>query len=96
MVYFLSFTKVDYLKAQLLSEAALKDDFVKAIEKLTKENERISTSARSRVLELENHKAQEILKVQEEVRSINFMFCLTCSSEKSHSIDIYIYIYIYI
>jgi len=60
--------KVEYLKAQLISEATLKDDYVDAIEKLRLEKEKLASSARSNLRQLEVSKEKEILKLQEQMR----------------------------
>ena len=62
--------KVDYLKAQLASEATLKSEYTNNISRLQTEKEQLLVDNRSRIRALEEDKDKEILQIQEQLREI--------------------------
>ena len=61
---------MEYLKAQLLSEATLKDEYVDVIERLRLEKEKLAASARKNLRDLQALKDDEISLLREEVRML--------------------------
>ena len=60
--------KVEYLKAQLASEASLKDEYAKTILDLRKEKDDFNAAHKSKLRELESMKEREMAEVQEQMR----------------------------
>jgi len=60
--------KVEYLKAQLASEASLKDEYAKTITDLRKERDDTAAATRSKFKELESLKDKEIAEIQDQMR----------------------------
>jgi chromosome segregation ATPase len=60
--------KVEYLKAQLASEASLKDQYAVTITELRKEREDSQSTAKNKLKELESLKERELVQLQEQMR----------------------------
>lgn len=60
--------KVEYLKAQLASEASLKDEYAKTITDLRKERDDTAVANRNRLKELESLKDKEVAEIQDQMR----------------------------
>jgi len=60
--------KVEYLKAQLASEASLKDEYAKTITDLRKERDETAAATRNKFKELESLKDKEVTEIQEQMR----------------------------
>ncbi|GMH51794.1 hypothetical protein TL16_g01087 [Triparma laevis f. inornata] len=60
--------KVEYLKAQLASEASLKDEYGKTIVELRQEKDEMAKHGRDKLKEMESLKEREIAEAQEQLR----------------------------
>ena len=60
--------KVEYLKAQLASEASLKDQYAVTITELRKERDDTTGAAKNKLKELESLKERELIQMQEQMR----------------------------
>ena len=60
--------KVEYLKAQLASEASLKDEYARTIAELRKERDETAATTRSKMKEIESLKEKEMAEVQDQMR----------------------------